>query len=64
MASIAKDRNGRKRILFVDSDGKRKTIRMGKISMKQAEPFKVRVEALIAGRFGAIDPETARWVAD
>jgi integrase len=65
MASIGKDPNGRKRILFVASDGKRKTIRLGKTSLKQAEAFKLKLEALIAGRFScSIDSETARWIAD
>ncbi len=45
MASIVKDPNGRKRLLFVDQDGSRKTIRLGKCSQKQAETFKVKVEA-------------------
>lgn len=64
MASIVKDPNGRKRVLFVDQDGNRKTIRLGKCSQKQAETFKVKVESLIVGRFSTVEPETARWVAD
>ena len=64
MASIARDRNGRKRILFVAEDGSRKTIRLGKTSLKQAEAFKIKLEALIAGRItGSLDDETARWIA-
>jgi len=64
MASLCKDPKGRKRIIFVAEDGKRKTIRLGKTSIKQAESFKLKLEALIAGRFtGSIDPETARWIA-
>jgi integrase len=64
MASLCKDKNGRKRILFVAGDGSRKTIRLGKTSIKQAESFKIKLEALIAGRFsGSIEAETARWVA-
>jgi len=47
MASIGIDSNGRKRVLFVAGDGSRKTIRLGKASMKQAERFKDYVEALI-----------------
>lgn len=64
MASIGKDKGGRKRILFVAEDGSRKTIRLGKCSLRQAEHFKIRLEALIAGRFSGIDAETARWIAD
>ena len=63
MASIARDPNGRKRILFVAEDGKRKTIRLGKTSIKQAKAFKIKLETVIAGRFTGIDTETARWIA-
>jgi integrase len=65
MASIGKDPNGRKRILFVAEGGSRPTVRLGKASMKQANAFKVKLEALLSGRFaGSIDDETARWIAD
>ena len=47
MATIGSDANGRKRILFVAGDGTRKTVRLGKVTMKQAEAFKVKVEAVI-----------------
>jgi integrase len=65
MASIGQDPGGRKRILFVAGDGSRKTVRLGKASRKQAEAFKIKLENLVAGRLttGAIDDETARWVA-
>jgi len=62
MASIGKDKNGRKRTLFVAEDGSRKTIRLGRCSLRQAEHFKIRLEALIAGRFSGIDAETAKWL--
>ena len=45
MASIG-DENGRKRILFMSQDGKRKTIRLGKVAKRQAEAVKVHVEQL------------------
>ncbi|MGA2233512.1 MAG: tyrosine-type recombinase/integrase, partial [Tepidisphaeraceae bacterium] len=65
MASIGNDAGGRKRILFVAGDGTRKTIRLGKLSQRQAEAFKVRVEALIGQAItGAVDDETSRWVAE
>ena len=63
MASIGKDPNGRKRILFVAEDGSRKTIRLGKASIKQALAFKVKLESVIAGQYAGIDDETARWIA-
>lgn len=64
MASIGSDPNGRKRILFVAGDGKRKTIRIGKANEKQALAFRQKVEALAASRItGTMDDETSRWLA-
>ncbi len=64
MATIGDDANGRKRILFVAGDGKRRTIRVGKATTKQAETFKVRIERLISASItGSVDDETSRWVA-
>lgn len=65
MASIGKEAGGRKRILFVAPDGKRRTVRLGKTSIKQAEAFKIKLEALVAASFSrSMDPETARWVGE
>ena len=65
MASIGNDPGGRRRILFMDVDGKRKTIRLGKMSKRGAEAIKVRVEHLISAKISgtAPDDETSRWVA-
>jgi hypothetical protein len=64
MATIGNDPNGFKRILFVAPDGKRKTIRLGKATMKQATAFKVKVEALIGQAItGTVDDEVSRWLA-
>jgi len=64
MASIGHDDGGRKRILFVAGDGTRKTVRLGKVSQRQAEGFKLRVEALIGQTFtDRLDEDTARWLA-
>jgi integrase len=64
MASIGLDRNGRRRILFVAGDGGRKTIRLGKMSQRQAEAFKVKVESLVAQIItGSADDEVSRWMA-
>lgn len=65
MASIGKDPNGRKRILFVSPDGKRKTIRLGKSSQKSAEAIKIKIEYLVSSVISghSWDAETARWVA-
>jgi integrase len=66
MASVVDDPNGRKRILFVGSDGKRRAIRLGKVSAKQADAFKVKVERLVAAQIVGHPPddETSRWLVD
>lgn len=66
MASISSDRNGNRTIQFIAKDKKRRSIRFGKMSMKDAERVKVRVEALaVAAMTGfPVDAETARWVAE
>lgn len=66
MASIAREPNGRRRILFTAPDGRRKTIRLGKVTQRAADAIKVKVEALLAAAMSGCpwEPETARWVAD
>src|SRR5262245_38648933 len=66
MASITHCKaNGHRTIQFVAANGKRKSIRLGKVSQRVAEEVRVKVEhlnaAVIAGL--AIDSETAGWVA-
>lgn len=64
MASVIKDSNGRKRIQFVNGDGKRKTIRLGKCEQRQAVAVCTKIEALqSAGTTGVMDGETSRWLA-
>src|SRR5262245_52431140 len=64
MATIGKDPNGTRRILFVAGDGTRKTIRLGKVTMKVANEVKVRVEALNVAKIHGVSPdaETAAWL--
>src|ERR1022692_735862 len=66
MASISRDPNGRRRILFIDRDGDRKTIRLGKVSQRTAEEIKIKLETLNAAKIGAgsLDRETAQWLAN
>ena len=65
MASITRESNGRRLIQFVDASGKRKTLRLGKMSQRQAESIKVKVENLISATISGhtVDDETARWLA-
>ncbi|GAB6166212.1 hypothetical protein JCM19992_22120 [Thermostilla marina] len=66
MASISRDPNGHKRILFVDSDGTRRSIRLGKLPIKAAETIKHHVETLLACRTSGTPwpATTARWVGE
>jgi hypothetical protein len=63
VASITRESKGRRLIQFIARDGKRKSIRLGKVSQRLAEEVKVKVEALnSAGISGhAVDEEVARW---
>jgi integrase len=64
MASISDDPNGHRRILFVDREGKRKTIRLGKVPKRLAEEIKAKVEAIAAAAASgfSLDGETAAWL--
>jgi integrase len=65
MASVIRDKNGRKRIGFTASDGSRKSIRLGKATLRQAEAIKPKIEQLVlaaTGITGVIDDETAKWL--
>ncbi len=66
MASIARDKNGYRRILFVAADGRRPTIRLGKVSQRAAEAVKFRVEQLLAAKLTghALEADTASWIAE
>jgi len=64
MASVINDPNGRRRIQFVSPDGKRKTIRLGKVDRKTAEGVCRQVEHLLAARLSGqpIPRDTAVWL--
>lgn len=66
MASISRDKNGRKRIQWTDEQGKRHTIRLGKINMKAADAFLARLERLIASHITntSVDVQTAQWLRE
>lgn len=63
MASISNDPNGRRRILFVNAAGKRRSVRLGKVSKRSAESVKVKLEDLIASSINGHPPaqETMYW---
>lgn len=66
MASIIKEKNGRKTVQFVDPANKcrRPKIRLGKATTREAEFFKAKLERLIAAKItsNALDSQTAQWV--
>jgi integrase len=65
MATIGDEPNGRKRILFFGPDGKRKTVRLGKATKKDAETWKLRIELLVGAKLrgNSIDDDTSHWLA-
>lgn len=65
MASISNDPNGRRRLMFTNVNGRRQTVRLGKMPKRTAESVKVYVEHLLTAQLSKqpIDGETARWVA-
>ena len=66
MASIGRDQNGNRRILFCAPDGKRKTIRLGRVSQRLAEGIKLRVEQLLEAKQlnRPMESELSQWVSN
>src|SRR5215207_1656727 len=64
MASISSDKAGNRTLQFVAGDGKRRSIRLGKVPKKTADSIRIRVEFLNAAAVGntPLDAETAAWV--
>ncbi len=65
MASITNEPNGYRTIQFAGSDGRRRSIRLGKVSKRHAASVKVKVEDLAGSALTGHAPsdETSRWVA-
>ena len=67
MASISHDKKtGRRTIQFVARDNKRKSIRLGKVTSRQAEAVKRFIEDLVACKTTGSVPKgtTTEWLAD
>lgn len=66
MASVSRDANGTKRVLFTDGDGERRSVRLGAVSVRAAEAFRLRVEALNGAVMTGTpwDAELSAWVRD
>ncbi len=65
MASLSTDPNGNRTIQFTAADGKRRSIRLGNLSLRKVESIKAHVEHLNAAALSgmAVDGETAAWLA-
>ena len=65
MANIGES-NGRRWIQFYGRDGKRRTVRLGDMTQRQARDILVRVEDLARASIGnsSPSPATAAWLAD
>lgn len=64
MASLITLDNGTRRVQFVGTDRKRKTIYLGKIPKRDAGSIKIRVEALLSSTItGSMDLDTSLWLA-
>jgi len=65
MASITHDPNGTRRLQLIDPRcGRRRAIRLGKVTAKQANTIRHRVESIIAAIAAGspLDADTAAWV--
>ncbi len=64
MASLSKNPQGHRQLQFVDSTGKRRSLRFGKLPAKQAETLLVRIEALVAAKECNAPPDavTIGWL--
>ncbi len=66
MASITNEPNGRRVVQFYGSDGKRRSIRLGKVTKAQAESVARRVDDLLASAItgSPLSRETAVWLSN
>jgi hypothetical protein len=64
MASVCNDKNGTKRVTFLTRDGKHRSLRLGKVSKKQAESFRGRVELLLQNKAlgSTYDAAVIEWI--
>ncbi len=66
MASISTDKKGNRTIQFVAADKQRRSIRLGKMTLKDVREIKIQVESLNGAAIARIgwEPETAKWVGE
>ncbi len=66
MASISTDAKGNRKIQFVNGDGKRKSVYLGKILKTDAKEICSKIEAILAALLSrrSLAPEVAEWVGN
>ncbi len=67
MASISKQKNGRKLLQYISPMNKRRcSIQLGKVSMKEADEVRRQVEQLVASKLSAqaLPEPTAAWIGE
>src|SRR5436190_13982128 len=66
MASLSTSKSGTRRILFVDADGERRKVHLGKLSRSNADEIKRHIEAILSAHAtgDSIQGATARWLAE
>ena len=64
MASITAEPNGRRTLQFKDTDGSRKSIRLGKCDQKTAQAIRTQIELLASAKATgtAVPRQTAEWL--
>ena len=66
MASISTDANGNHKVQFTNCDGKRKTVYLGDMPMKDVKEVRTKIKALNAATLSKSEPdrEVSRWVGE
>ncbi|MCA9295077.1 MAG: site-specific integrase, partial [Phycisphaerales bacterium] len=66
MASISNDKTGGRRIQFIDSTRNRRAIRLGRVTARQAEAVKVRIEELVSSSITGHPPsdQMSTWLTN
>ncbi len=66
MASITQLQNGLKCIDYYDGAGERKSVRLGKMSMRDAEKVRTKIEELSGAKINGttLDTEVVTWLAN
>lgn len=64
MASVANDPGGRRRVLYFNAQGKRKTLRLGVMSRRAAETVASHIELIVGSQKSGtpIPPATNQWL--